>query len=183
MILRASERSRHRHLAQSLGTALVAHGELETAAAGGAFPDVPLWVGRDHVYFAGKSEVEVQSIAQLLWAYAEKFYTLGLPGYTFGLRARYQLVLWNRDAVATVLPVRKRFLDASLNCIRQGAPWMPVGYTVAMAESWNTDHADLLALIASHREGGRRFEPWASSDIAMVLSESRAGALEIYVQT
>ena len=97
-----------------------------------------------------------------------------------GLRSLFAAV---RDAVATVLPVRKRFLDASLNCIRQGAPWMPVGYTVAMAESWNTDHADLLALIASHREGGRRFEPWASSDMAMVLSESRAGALEIYVQT
>jgi hypothetical protein len=52
-----------------------------------------------------------------------------------------------------------------------------------MAESWNTDHADLLALIASHREAGRHFEPWiGSDDVVVVLSKSRAGALKGYVQ-
>jgi hypothetical protein len=162
-ILRAN--TRRDRLAKSLITALAAHGE--AAAGSDAFPDIPFWVGRDHIYCAGETEIEAQPLDRLVWTYAEAF-------LIFGFFRRYQLALWNRDAVATVLPVSKRFRDAALNRIRQAAPWMPVGYSISMKESWNSDHAELLALVDSHRQANKRFEaPWAGNEVVFVLLDSQ----------
>lgn len=164
---------RRRHLAQSLSAALVSHGEVEAVATGDAFPDIPLWVGRDRIYCAGSMEVEVILLGQLVWAYAE-MYKAVFGATAIGFSARYQLALWNRDAVATVLPVHKRFRDASLDRIRQAAPWIPVGYSEVMKESWNADHAEFLALVDSRRVTGKPFDAaWAGREIVRVLLDSQ----------
>jgi hypothetical protein len=155
--------ARRRRLTVSLGEALVAQSEADTAI-NGDFPDIPIWIGREHIYCAGASEVESHLLDQLIWAYAEM--------YRAPFFRRYQLVLWNRDAVATVLAVHKAFRDAALERIRTAAPWVPVGYSEAMKETWNADNADLLALVDSYRRIGRRFDAaWAGNAVASVVLE------------
>jgi hypothetical protein len=152
-----------RRLAQSLRDALATHAEDADTVAHDAFPDIPFWTGREWIYFAGEKGVKVRRLDQLAWAYAENVYPLH----------GYQLVCWDRDSSAIVLPVRRAFLRSSLKRIAQAAPWMPVGYSEALKDTWNEDHADLMALIESNRQAGRHFdEPWAGDKIPLVTLDS-----------
>lgn len=153
--------ARRSRLRRSLGAALGAAGDGAAKVAGDGFPDIPLCLGRHNVYGARETDVAVLPIDHLVWAYAEKFL----------FRRHTQLVLWNRDATAIVLPVRKRYRNDALERLRQAAPWLPVGYNEAMKESWNADHADFLALVEAHRQSGRRFDaPWAGRGMAGVAA-------------
>jgi hypothetical protein len=138
-------------------TATTTH--IADAGTQGEFPDIPFRIEGGNLVCKGSSGEETHPLDLLIWAYAEQF----------SIRHRYQLVLWNRDAVATVLPVNAQFCNAALNRLRQAVPWMPVGFSNAMKESWNADRADLLELIDSYRQAGKRFDvPWAAGDAVIV---------------
>lgn len=152
-------KARRAHMISSLRIQLSEHGDGVVEAAASDFPDIPIWIHQNRIYWAGENDVECQPVDQLLWAYADHFLA----------RPWYQLVIWNRHARATVLPLRKREISPSLDRLRAAAPWLPVGYNVAMKESWNCDHQDLVALIDNHRQSGKTFDvPWAGDGMAGV---------------
>jgi hypothetical protein len=145
----------------SLDVALAANGDAGSASA--ALSDIPVWIGREHVYCTVKKGVEVHELDRLVWVYAEMYRS------KYGFQRGHQLVMWDRDSSASVLPLKKPYIDASLDRFRKAAPWIPVGYNEAMKESWNADRADYIALVDSFRAAGGRFEAdWAGSEIAVV---------------
>jgi hypothetical protein len=155
---------RRSRLTQLLRAALDAHGENESNVACDLFPDLPLCIGKKWIYCARDKDVDVQPLDQMMWAYAEYFV----------MRYHFQLVVWNRSACANVLPLRQRYLSAALARLRTAAPWLPVGYSLAMKETWNADHHDLLALVDACRQARRPFDlPWAGQDIVSVRAVPR----------
>jgi hypothetical protein len=159
---------RRSRLTQLLRAALDAHGENESNVVCDLFPDLPLCISKKWIYCARDKEVDVQPLDQMMWAYAEYF----------TMRYHFQLVVWNRSACANVLPLRQRYLSAALGRLRTAAPWLPVGYSLAMKETWNADHHDLRALVDACRQAGRPFDvPWAGQDIVSVAPVPRNSIL------
>jgi hypothetical protein len=153
---------RRRILSALLSAAMSAHGDTQVVCD--YFPDIPVCVSEKWIYCAREREVDVQPLEQMVWSYAEYFIQ----------RFHYQLVIWNRDACANVMPIRKRYLKAALERLQHCAPWLPVGYSQTMKESWNADHREFLALVASCRQSRRRFDlPWAGRGAARVVGLPR----------
>lgn len=163
---------RRTRLRKSLSEVLAAHGENVTDVADigdEEFPEIPVWVTQTTMYCAGQNEVVPLPIEQMAWAYAENF----------SFRPYFQLVIWDRNALGTVLPVRKWAVAESLDRLRKAAPWLPIGFNRVMKESWNADHQDFISMIDAHRQAGMPFEvSWAGSGLARVYSRVRKGGAE-----
>jgi hypothetical protein len=172
----AAAPNRGKHTWWSAGLDKMRHGEARTEPAPrglpGEFPDVPFRLQDGLLSCAAGT----QPLAHLAWAYGEVYTappSSNALGRSVDLWPHHQIVLWNRDGVAFVLPVQTRFCQTALDVLHNAAPWLPVGYSLALKESWNTDRADLLALIDLHRAGGTAFDaPWAGSDVVEVQVES-----------
>jgi hypothetical protein len=155
---------RGRRLRRLLVEALAANGD--EGISHDDFPDLPVCFGKKRVYCARGKELDVQPLEDMAWAYIEKIVLH--PTWQ-------QLVIWNRKAQASVLPVRKHFIVRALERIENAAPWLPVGYSMALKESWNVDHRDFLAMVEDFRRGGRRFDtPWAGKGFAKVTAYGKA---------
>jgi hypothetical protein len=133
------------------------------------FPDLPVCVGKKRLYCARGDELEVQPLEDMVWAYVEEFRLH--PTW-------HQLVIWNRKAEVNVLALRECFIVPALERLRTAAPWLPVGYSMAMKESWNADHRDFLAMVEEFRRAGRRFDlpfalPGAGTAFAQVTAYGR----------
>jgi len=150
--------ARGMRLRRLLDEALTANGDGGTACDD--FPDLPVCLGKKRLYCARGNALDVQPLEDMAWAYVEE------------LRLHptwHQLVIWNRKAEANVLPVRKCFIAPALERLEKAAPWLPVGHSLALKDSWNADHYDFLAMVEEFRRSGRRFDvPWASKGFARV---------------
>lgn len=169
--LMAARRARRRRarFPRLLQQALSAHGQSGEDFCGGEFPDVPIHVSGDWIYYAGDSGVDAQPLEQLVWAYGESI--RGKPWH--------QIVIWDRSANGTVLPLRKHDMAPALARIGRAAPWLPVGYNAAMKESWNADHHDFLALVEAHRKAGQAFDvSWAGKEVALVTLFSKDDVIQ-----
>jgi hypothetical protein len=164
-------RGRMRRLLQA---ALTAHGEVGADIVADGFPDIPFCVSRKWIYCARTKEIDVQPLDQLAWAYGEDFI----------MRPWAQLAIWNRNADANVLALRKTDIASALARLHQIAPWLPVGYNIAMKETWNADHREFLALVDQHRQTRRPFAPpWAGQGVARVAAHGRSNALQDFADS
>jgi hypothetical protein len=126
---------------------------LEQDFAGEKFRPRRVYVGRDWICYAWKSQVSVVRIDSLIWAYCEKVrHSVNLipTGTT------KQFTAWDRHGVGTVMPMRKqKDIEAALLAVSAVAPWVFIGYTEALKESWNNDREDLIAVVdAARHEAG-----------------------------
>jgi len=155
---------RGKRLRRLLDEALAANGD--GGIAHDDFPDLPVCFGKKRLYCARGKELDVQPLEDMAWAYIEEL----VPHPTW-----QQLVIWNCKAQANVLPVRNYFIVPALEGMEKAAPWIPVGYSIALKESWNADHRDFLAMVEDFRRAGRRFDrPWAGKGFAKVKAYGRA---------
>lgn len=124
--------------------------ELEQDFAGQQFQTHRIYVGRRWLCYAWKTQVAVRRIDTLVWAYLER--VRRRMNYIIPLGTKNQMVAWSRDGRAAVLPLRKhKDVEAALNELHRVAPWMLVGYSDAIKESWNNDRADLVAVVDRSR--------------------------------
>lgn len=153
--------ARGKRLRQALAAACATNGD----AASDDFPDLPVCVGKRRIYCAGDKGLVILPLEAMAWAYVEEFRLH--PTW-------HQLVIWNRDAQAQVLGIRRCFIARALAQLNRAAPWLPTGYSEAMKESWNADHRDFLALVDDCRRTGRCFDvPWAGTAFAQVAAYGR----------
>jgi hypothetical protein len=123
---------------------------LEEDFAGQEFRTHHIYVGRHWLCYAWRKQVAVRRIDTLVWAYLEQ--VRKRLNYIIPLGTKNQMVLWSRDGRAAVLPMRKKkAVEAALNELRRVAPWMLVGYTDSIKESWNDDREDLIAVVDRSR--------------------------------
>jgi hypothetical protein len=169
----AAPNNRGRHTRWSYRLDKMLHPEAGTDHAPrgvpGEFPDIPFRIQNGLLFCAAGTK----PLAELVWAYGEVYTEPPSKSSMGSMWPHYQIVLWNRNSVAFVLPVQTKFCQAALDVLRSAAPWLPVGYSLALKESWNKDRAELLALIDSYRAGGTAFDaPWAGSNVVEVKVEA-----------
>ena len=141
--------------AHPLGKALAAFGDIEAVSkdidadlAGTKLEDQPLHVGRRWLCYVWKRHAFVFPLEYVVWAYTERIkHSYNAIPY----RVSYHLMLWGRDGKGRALPMRKRNTAASLQRLRIAAPWLPLGYSEKLKESWNADHAEFLAFVDARR--------------------------------
>jgi hypothetical protein len=156
--------ARGKRLRRLLDEALAANGD--GGIAHDDFPDLPVCVSKNRLYCARGNQLDVQPLEDTIWAYVEEFRLH--PTW-------HLLVIWNRKAEANVLALRKCFIAPALERLQTAAPWLPVGYSMAMKESWNADHREFLAMVEEFRRAGRRFDlPWAGKAFAQVTAYGRS---------
>ncbi len=132
----------------SLGDLAVIKSEVDADFGARAIDDFPLQVGTRFACFAGKGQVMVRPLDQLAWAYHEvvRHSVNMIPtGRT------HQLVLWTRNGEADVLPVAKNQIEPCMRRLSAAAPWLPVGYTEVLKESWNADRSEFIAMVDATR--------------------------------
>ncbi|KAB2915748.1 MAG: hypothetical protein F9K29_12770 [Hyphomicrobiaceae bacterium] len=106
-------------------------------------------VGRRWVCYAGKGQVTVRRLDTLVWAYTVRL-THKLNGI-IPYRVSNYLMLWGRDETAAAIAGRKSGLDKSLAELRASAPWLPLGYSEVLKESWNADRREFIAEVDALR--------------------------------
>ena len=111
-------------------------------------------VGTEWLCYAGKNQVTVRLIETLVWAYVERI-THRLNMIIPYRPASYQLLLWDRYGRAAAIPISKRRSGKVLEAINKAAPWLFLGYSEALKESWNADRPDLISLVDARREDVR----------------------------
>jgi hypothetical protein len=123
--------------------------ELEQDFAGQPFHTHRIYVGPHWVCYAWKTQVAIRRIDTLVWAYLER---VRRTWNLIPLPTKNEMVAWGRDGRAAVLPMRKKNdVEAALNELRRVAPWMLVGYSDSIKESWNNDRVDLIAVVDRSR--------------------------------
>jgi hypothetical protein len=124
--------------------------ELDQDFAGQQFHTHRIYVGQRWVCYVWNTQVAVRRIDTLVWVYLER--VKRRMNYIIPLGTTNQMVAWSRDGRGAVLPMRKRKdVEAALRELRRVAPWMLVGYSDSIKESWNSDREDLIALVDERR--------------------------------
>jgi hypothetical protein len=143
--------------------------EVEQEFAGQSFRPRRIYVGRQWLCYAWKKELIACRIDTIVWAYREQARRRNSKGIP--LRTSNRMVAWRRDGHGVVLPLRKvRDVQLALEALRRAAPWVFVGYTDALKESWNNDREDLVALSDDARgRGGLEDGGGLSSSIGALL--------------
>lgn len=140
-----------------LGLALAAIGERMTVTAdverdftSRTLDALPLQVGKRFICFARKAQVLVLPLEQIMWAYPEVVrHSMNM----IPTGRSHQLVLWKRDGSADNLPLAKADVEPCVARLREAAPWLPVGYSEPLKESWNADRAEFIAMVDAARVG------------------------------
>ena len=119
--------------------------------AGQQFRTRRIYVGQRWLCYVWKTQVAVRRIDSLVWAYLER--VKRRINYIIPLGTTNQMVAWSRDGRGAVLPLRtKKDVEAALNELHRVAPWMLVGYSDLIKESWNNDRPDLIAMVDQSRQ-------------------------------
>jgi hypothetical protein len=141
------------HLSKSGEPGAVA-AQIDQEFGGMPFKPRRIYVGKTWLCYAWKKQVSVFKIDDLVWAYFEKVrrsVNLIPTGTT------KQLVVWRRNGTGAAMPVRKaKDVEQAIAELKQAAPWMLLGYTEALKESWNSDRQDFLAAVDAGRQGGTK---------------------------
>ncbi len=135
---------------------LAAFGDTAAAArdiaddfAGKPFAARRVHVGRRWVCYAGRGQVTVRRLDALVWAYTVRL-THKLNGI-IPYRVSNYLMLWGRDETAAAIAGPKSSLEKSMAELQASAPWLPLGYSEVLTESWNADRREFIAEVDARR--------------------------------
>jgi len=103
-----------------------------------------IYIGERWLCYAWKTQVRVCRIDTLVWAYMER--VRHKLNYIIPIGTTNQMLAWNRDGSAAALPVRrKKNVVLALEALHHAAPWLYIGYSEVLKESWNNDRPELIA--------------------------------------
>ena len=115
-------------------------------------------VGRRWICYANRDCVLIERIERFVWAYHE--IVEGRGGHS-------NIVLWTDLAETFVLRMPNKEIQPFLDKLSGAAPWMNIGWTYDIRESWDLDRTEFIAQVAKRR---------ASAMCAMSIpSDSTAG--------
>lgn len=126
-------------------------GELDADFAGQSLRPKRLYLGKRWLVYSSGEPI-VRRVDDLVWAYVEAV-KVRLNG-VIPLGTNYQLAVWERCGRGAALELKKAEAEGALAALSEAAPWMLVGFTEAVKESWNSDREDLLAFVAERRKKG-----------------------------
>lgn len=116
--------------------------------AGRTADALPLQVGKRFICFARKAQVAVIPFDHIVWVYGE---VVRHSVNMIPTGKSYQVVVWKRDGTAENLPVTKSQLDQCIRRLSEAAPWLPVGTSDVLTETWNADRNDFIAMVDAQR--------------------------------
>lgn len=134
----------------AFGNPQVVWQEIEADFVGQDFRTKRLYVGARWICYSRKTDIIVRRIDALIWAYIEKvkhkwnFIPVGTT---------QQLILWERTGRGAALILNKKRAKEALPSLKTVAPWLLIGYTDVLKESWNNDREDLIAYVDRRRAG------------------------------
>jgi hypothetical protein len=134
------------------GAQQIVAGEIEQEFSDQRFRARRIYVGRRWLCYAWKTQLTICRIDTLIWAHMERIrHSVNLiPTGTTN-----QMVAWRRDGRGVVMSMRrKKDVALALEALERAAPWMYVGSSDALKESWNNDREDLIALVDRRRREG-----------------------------
>jgi hypothetical protein len=95
----------------------------------------------------------LQHLDCVVWAYFEE---VRVPRFDYEI-TKCQLVLWMRNGVAYVLPMRKREAEEAIARLECAVPWINLGYSDELKDAWNLDRYDFIEKI-DQRRANRKFD-------------------------
>jgi hypothetical protein len=132
----------------ALGGVDAAKAEVDRDFAGRALDGSPLMVGSRFLCFAARGQAVILPLDQVLWAYHE---VVRHSVNMIPTGRSHQLVLWKRNGEADVLPLTLRDVDSCVKKLAAAAPWLPIGYSDVLKESWNADRREFIAMVDARR--------------------------------
>ena len=131
------------------GDPAVLGAELDGEFVGQVFRRNRIYLGpRWMVYMRG--EVIVRRVDDLVWIYLETI-RHKLNGI-IPIGTTYQLVVWEKPGRGAAMELSKAKAEEALAALAKMAPWVLIGYTEAIKESWNNDRDDLIAHVQERRK-------------------------------
>ncbi len=100
--------------------------------------------------YVGRHLTIVRRLDRLVWAYRLRVWHL--LNRIIPYRVSNDLMLWSRDGSGTAIPGSKARLGRALEDLRAAAPWLPIGYSAAIKETWNSDRAEFIAAVDQVRK-------------------------------
>jgi hypothetical protein len=94
----------------------------------------------------------VLPLKEIVWVYSEQVGSgrwLDRPGS--GLTVKYQIVFWTRQRSGFAIRVPRRDVDSALALLSAAAPWINIGYTDDLKESWDVDVNEFIYLVEQRR--------------------------------
>lgn len=123
--------------------------ELERDFTDTALVDSPFQSGRKWCCYVRAKVVVFLPLKLVAWAYGDRTITDGNP-----MLEDPQIVLWLVDGEGIRLRLTAAQAKRSLQQLAKAAPWLPVGYSKVMLETWNNDQASLIETVRRARETG-----------------------------
>ncbi len=124
--------------------------EIESDFAGREVTRSPIQVGRKWLCYVRGDVAVARRLEAFTWIHGERAVSrlfVIVP----------QLTLWTRFGPDINLPMRLAHLNTCLAEIARAAPWLPVGYSPAIENTWNTDRAELIQAVDQARADGVAF--------------------------
>lgn len=160
-VIRASREALPRHLFHQGNTEAVALA-IEADFRGRAPTRSPLQIGGDWLLYARGLEATAVRLEDVIWAYgaagAESLVGTDQPTSDIVL-SEPRMILLDRRGHKQELRMTLADVSVGLAEIKRAAPWLVVGYSDAMRETWNADRAELLAMVESWRVNGDNSSP------------------------
>jgi len=125
--------------------------DIEADFQGRRFVARRVQVGRRWLCYAGKGQITVQRLDRLVWVYTERVkhrINMFIPYRP----SSYQLLLWDHNGRGAAVPVRKRGAPPALAALQNAVPWLFIGYSETLKESWNADRPEFISLVESRRQ-------------------------------
>jgi hypothetical protein len=140
------------------GDSALVGAEIEKEFAGQHFTARQLYAKGEWACYAGKGQIVIRRLDQLVWAYDEQIRHRinGLIPYR---PSSHQLILWDRTGRGAALPLSKNKVVPALTALRSAAPWAFLGYNEALKESWNQDRREFIALVEQRRASRALHQP------------------------
>jgi hypothetical protein len=120
-----------------------------TAAAALTSAAGPFVIAGEWFCFVGKDLTIVRRLDHLVWVYVEK---VRRSLFFIPIRMSHFLMVWGRDGVGTAIPGWRYDIEQDLHVLRAAAPWLVIGYSEVLKETWNADHADLIRYVDAARQ-------------------------------
>ena len=131
-----------------LGAVDATKAEVDGDFAGRVLDGSPLMVGSRFLCFAARGQAVILPLDQILWAYHE---VVRHSVNMIPTGRSHQLVLWKRNGEADVLPLALPEVDSCVKKLAAAAPWLPIGYSDVLKESWNADRPEFIAMVDARR--------------------------------
>lgn len=123
--------------------------QIDTDFAGQALRKNRFYLSRRWLV-SGSGEVHIVHVDALVWAYPETI-RHKLNGI-IPIGTTHQLAVWERSGRGVGVKLKKREVEGALKAVAEAAPWILLGYTETIKESWNNDREDLLASVERRKK-------------------------------